>query len=105
VPPSVERLPPVTTLAPFFTASAMCASTFSTAFISISGPITARGANPSATFIAPPISARPFVKGAVNTILHQNAVGLDTGLAGIAVLRRDRAFDCHLDIEIGEDRS
>src|SRR6516164_6383039 len=30
VPPSAERLPPVTTLAPFFTASAICASTFST---------------------------------------------------------------------------
>ena len=28
VPPSAERLPPVTTLAPFLTASAMCASTF-----------------------------------------------------------------------------
>jgi hypothetical protein len=41
-------LPPVTTLAPFLTASAMCASTFSTAFMSISGPITAPGSTPSA---------------------------------------------------------
>ena len=56
------RLPPVTTLAPFLTASAMCASTFSTAFMSISGPITAPGSNPSATFIAPAVSARRSVK-------------------------------------------
>ena len=38
LPPCAARLPPVTTLAPFFKASAMCASTFSTAFMSISGP-------------------------------------------------------------------
>jgi len=53
------RLPPVTTLAPFLTASAMCASTFATAFMSISGPITAPGSNPSATYIAPAVSASP----------------------------------------------
>ena len=39
-PPACPR---ETTLAPFLTASAMCASTFSTAFMSISGPITAPG--------------------------------------------------------------
>ena len=52
----------MTTLAPFFTASAMRASTFSTAFLSMSGPITAPGSNPSATFIAPAVSARRLVK-------------------------------------------
>jgi len=41
----------------FFTASAMCASTFSTAFMSISGLITAPGSNPSPTFIASAVSA------------------------------------------------
>src|SRR5207248_11741281 len=56
------RLPLLTTLASFFKASAMCASTFSTAFMSINGPITAPGSNPSATFIAPAVSARRFVK-------------------------------------------
>jgi hypothetical protein len=40
-PPSADRLPPMTTFGPLLTASAMCASTFSTAFMSISGPITA----------------------------------------------------------------
>ena len=62
LPPWAARLPPVTTLAPFLTASAMCASTFSTAFMSISGPITAPGSNPSATFIAPAVSASRLVK-------------------------------------------
>jgi hypothetical protein len=54
----LDRLPPTATLPPFLTASAMCASTFSTAFMSISGPITAPGSNPSAIFIATvPVSA------------------------------------------------
>jgi hypothetical protein len=35
------RLPPLTILTPFLTASAMCASTLSTALMSMSGPITA----------------------------------------------------------------
>ena len=39
----------------------MCASTFSTAFMSIIGPITTPGLNPSATSIAPAISARRLV--------------------------------------------
>jgi hypothetical protein len=34
VPPCAARLPPMTTLAPFLTASAMCASTFPTASMS-----------------------------------------------------------------------
>jgi hypothetical protein len=40
----------------------MCASTFSTAFMSIGGPITAPGSKPSATFIAPAVSASRLVK-------------------------------------------
>jgi hypothetical protein len=40
LPPSADRSPPVTTLAPFLTASAIFASTFSTASMSIKGPIT-----------------------------------------------------------------
>ena len=61
LPPSTLPLAPVTTLAPFLTASAMCASTFSTALVSMSGPITAPGSNPSATFIAPAVSASRLV--------------------------------------------
>jgi hypothetical protein len=52
----------MTILAPFSKASAMWVSTFSTAFMSIKGPITAPGSNPSATFIAPAVSARRLVK-------------------------------------------
>jgi|SRR5215472_4164826 len=43
MPPSAERLPPVTTVAPFLTASAICASTFSTAFISMPSSPKANG--------------------------------------------------------------
>jgi hypothetical protein len=38
----------------------MCASTFSTAFMSINGPMTAPGSNPSPAFTAPAVSARRF---------------------------------------------
>jgi hypothetical protein len=62
VPPSAKRLPPVTTLAPFFTASAMCASTFLTSFVSVSGPVTAPGSSPSPIFIAPAVFAGRLVK-------------------------------------------
>ena len=62
LPPNGLRLPPVTTFAPFLTASAICASTFSTARMSINGPITAPGSNPSATFIAPAVAASRSAK-------------------------------------------
>jgi hypothetical protein len=59
VPPSALRLLPVTTLAPFLQRVG-CASTFSTAFMSI------------------------------DAVLHQGAVGADAGLAGIPIFRGDR---------------
>jgi hypothetical protein len=66
LPSWAVRLPPVTTLAPFLTASAMCASTFSTTFMSISGPITAPGSNPSA-----PLSRRRyFIRSRTTHCLH-----------------------------------
>jgi len=39
----------------------MSASTFPTAFMSIKGPITAPGSDPSATFMAPAVSASRLV--------------------------------------------
>ena len=102
LPPSAWRLPPTTTLAPFCTASAMCSSTFSTAFMSISGPITTPGSTPLPTFIAPAASARRLRERVVDAVLHQDAVGADAGLAGIAVLRGDRALDRHLDVGVVE---
>jgi hypothetical protein len=87
-------LPPVTTLAPFFKASAMCASTFSTAFMSISGPITAR-LEPVGDLHRPGGLSEALGEGVVDAVLHQKAVGAHAGLAGVAVFRGDRAFDCH----------
>jgi hypothetical protein len=86
-------------LAPFLTASAMCASTFSTAFMSISGPITAPGSNPSATFIAP----AELGERVVDAVPHQDAVGAHKGLAGIPIFRGDGALDRHLDVGVVED--
>jgi hypothetical protein len=55
--------------------------------MSINGPITPAGSNPSATFITPAVSASRLVKGVVDAVLHQDAVGADAGLTGIALFR------------------
>jgi len=70
LPPWAARLPAVTTLAPFLTGSAMCASTFSTAFMSISGPMTAPRSNPGGL-------GEAFDEGVIDAVLHQDAVGVD----------------------------
>jgi hypothetical protein len=36
----------------------------------------------------------------VDKCLHQNPVGADAGLAGVAALRGDRTLDRHLDVGI-----
>jgi hypothetical protein len=41
--------------------------------MSISGPITAPGSNPSATFMAPAVSARALGEGVVDAVLNQDA--------------------------------
>ncbi|MCY1304306.1 hypothetical protein D9M70_540530 [compost metagenome] len=46
LPPRACGLPPATTLAPLLTASAMCSSTFFTAFSSISGPVVVPSSRP-----------------------------------------------------------
>src|SRR5271167_2896418 len=84
LPPWAARLPPVTTLAPFLTASAMCDSTFSTAFMSISGPITAPGSNPVGDLHGTCGFGGALGEGVVDAVLHQDAVGAHTGLTGIA---------------------
>jgi hypothetical protein len=53
-------------------------ATFSTAFMSMSGPITAPGSNSSTTFIAPAVSAR-LAERVIDTGLHQDAVDAETG--------------------------
>src|ERR1700736_2692562 len=84
LPPWAARLPPITTLAPFLTASAMCASTFSTAFMSISEALR---------------------KGVREAVLHEDSVSADAVLAGVPVVRGDRALDRHLDVGVVEDNA
>src|SRR5215472_11112600 len=103
VPPSALRLPPSATLAPFLTASAMCASTFSTAFMSISGPITAPGSNPVGDLHGTRGLRQPLGEGVIDAVLHQNAVGAYAALSGVAVFRGDGTLDRHLDIGVVED--
>src|SRR6516225_3604524 len=59
----------------------MCASTFSTAFISINGPMP-----PSArSRRRPPLRGRlgePLGKSVIDAVLRQNAVGAGAGIAG-----------------------
>jgi hypothetical protein len=74
LPPWPARLPPVNTLAPFFRAAGDRRLDLSTAFMSISGPITAPGSNPSATFIAPAVG-EALRERVVDAVLHQDAVG------------------------------
>src|ERR1700730_1476827 len=79
LPPWAARLPPVTTLAPFLTASAMCASTPSTAFKSTNSPITAPGSNPSADLHRAGGLGEPLGEGVIDAVLNQNLVGAHTG--------------------------
>src|SRR5213082_1565383 len=85
LPPCAARLPPRTTLAPFLTASAMCASTFSTAFMSISGPITAPRLEPVGDLHRTGGLGEALGKGVIDAVLHQDAVGADAGLPDVAV--------------------
>src|SRR5271156_3807812 len=92
LPPWAARLLPVTTLAPFLTESAMCASTFSTALMSINGPITAPGSKPAATFIARGLG-EALGEGVIDAVLHQDAVGTHIGLDGMPIFPGDGALD------------
>ena len=75
----------------------MCASTFSTAFLSISGPMTAPGSNSSATLHRAGGLGEALGEGVIDTVLHQDPVGAHAGLAGVAVFRGDRSNYYHLD--------
>jgi hypothetical protein len=76
-------LPPVMTLAPFLTASAMCASTFSTAFMLNEGPDRGARLEPVGDLHRARGLGDALGKGVVDAVLHQDPVGSDAGLAGI----------------------
>jgi hypothetical protein len=42
-------------------------------------------------------------EGVVHAVLHQQPVGADAGLAGVAVLRGDRALDRGVEVGVVED--
>ena len=52
----------------------MYASTFSTAFMSISGPITAPELEPVSDLYRPGGLGQPLGKGVVDAVLHQDAL-------------------------------
>jgi len=91
LPPCAARLPPVTTLAPFLTASAMCSSTFSTAFMSIKGADHGTRLEPVGDLHRPGGLGKALRERVIDTVLHQDPVGADAGLADILILRGDRA--------------
>ena len=83
-------VPPVTIFAPFLTASAIWASTFSTAFVSIKEPITAPGSDPSVNLHA----------GGFGQLLGKRRPAPGCGWrrrrsARVPVFGRDRPLDRH----------
>jgi hypothetical protein len=67
--------------------------------MSIKGPITPR-LEPVGDLHRAGGLGEALGEGVVNAVLHQNPVGADAGLAGIAVFRSDRTLDRHLDIAV-----
>ena len=81
----------------------MCASTFSTAFMSIKRPDHRAGLEPVGDLHRAGGLGEALGEGVVDAVLHQDAVGADAGLAGIPIFRGDRALDRGLDIGVVED--
>ncbi len=46
---------------------------------------------------------KPLGKRVIDAVLHEDAVGAHTGLAGIPIFRGDRTFDRHLDVGVVKD--
>jgi hypothetical protein len=70
-------LPPVTPLAPFLTASAMCASTFSTAFTVDQRPDHGIRLKPVGGLHRPGGLGRPLGESVIDAVVHQDVVGRD----------------------------
>ncbi len=68
----------------------MCASTFSTAFMSIKRADHRTRLEPVGNLHRTGGLGEALGKGVIDAVLHQDAVGADAGLAGIPVFRRDR---------------
>ncbi len=81
-----RALPPVRTLAPLLTASPTSVSTFSMASSLISGPIGCRPPRPGRRRASSRAVDQAAGEAVVDAGLHEDAVGADAGLAGVAVL-------------------
>ena len=99
VPPSAWRLPPSAIRPPLASASATCSSTLATALSSISGPCSVAPGQAVAHAQLLHGVDQLGDEGVVHAVLHQQAIGADAGLAGVAVLARDRAL--HGRVEVG----
>ena len=97
------RAPPFRIVAPFDTASLMWLSTFSTAAIvderTLRHPVVEARTRPSSRSTA---RRKPLGELVVDRRLHQEPVGADAGLSGVAILRDDRALDRRIEIGIVE---
>src|SRR6266481_4037000 len=71
--------------------------------MSISGPITAPGSNPSATFIAPAFSARRLVKASQMPSCIGMRLAQTQVRPAFLYFRGDRSLDRHLDVGVVED--
>ena len=89
--------------APSRMASAMCSSTFSTASALISGPCVTSGLHAVADLQRLDRRLQLGGEGVVDAVLHQDAVGADAGLAGVAVLRGHGALHRGVQIGVVED--
>ena len=87
---------------PWPSASAMCSSTLATALASISGPWSVAPCSPSPTRSLRTASTSLATNCVVDAFLHEQAVGADAGLPGVAVLARDRALHGGVEIRVVE---
>jgi hypothetical protein len=71
--------------------------------MSMSGPITRTRLEPVGDLHRAGRLGEALCERVIDAVLHQDAVGADAGLAGIAIFRGDRPLDRCLDIGVVED--
>src|SRR5712672_2954502 len=103
LPPCSARWPPVTTWAPFLTASAMCASDLLDRLHIDQRPDHRTRLEPVGDLHRTGRLSEALGEGVIDAVLHQDAVGAHAGLAGVAIFRGDRPLDRGLDIGVVKD--
>ena len=108
-------LPPVETLAPFLTASAICASTFSNAFRFDQRPDHRTRLEPVGDLHRAGGLGKALGKGVIDAVLHQDAVGAETQvwpaflyfeaiapLTAISISASSKTMNCALPAQLNE---